>query len=316
MVKDGSLGRQSPMTWKDEFDCCVMLMLFPGTFLWLWFAWIPMYLFLGLTSIWSLVYGYIALIVVCTTLVYYIFVLHENFYIPKLLHYFSFRIAWETNQDPPPRSILFAPPHGIFPYGCVLTILFYRIFIRRPILGCAASVTFFIPIARTFYNAIGIFPATREEITNALQQDDIVGVCPGGVAEIFQLSHDREVVNLKNRKGLIRIALCTGASIVPCYVFGNTSMYHSIPDRYGMLSKVSRALRSAITVFWGRYLLPIAFRVPVLTVLGRPIAVKQTENPTREQIDELHDTVLQSVHNLYYEHRESYGWGDRELSIM
>ncbi len=34
-----------------------------------------------------------------------------------------------------------------------------------------------------------------------------------------------EVIVLKSRKGLIKLAFRTGASLVPCYLFGNTKLF-------------------------------------------------------------------------------------------
>ena len=42
------------------------------------------------------------------------------------------------------------------------------------------------------------------------------------MAEIFTSTPGKHVVIFKSRKGLIRLALESGAQLVPCYVFGES----------------------------------------------------------------------------------------------
>lgn len=54
-----------------------------------------------------------------------------------------------------------------------------------------------------------------------------IGISTGGVAEVFETNSPSgdEVIVLKNRKGIIKLAFRTGASLVPCYLFGNTKLF-------------------------------------------------------------------------------------------
>lgn len=47
------------------------------------------------------------------------------------------------------------------------------------------------------------------------------------MAEVFETNSASgdEVIVLKSRKGLIKLAFRTGASLVPCYLFGNTKLF-------------------------------------------------------------------------------------------
>jgi len=44
-------------------------------------------------------------------------------------------------------------------------------------------------------------------------------------------------------------------------------------DKFGILEGLSRLLRVSICVFWGRWGLPIPYRVPILGVLGEFVAI-------------------------------------------
>lgn len=60
-----------------------------------------------------------------------------------------------------------------------------------------------------------------------LEQKKSIGISTGGVAEVFETNSKTgdEVVVLKSRQGLVKLAMRTGASLVPCYLFGNTQLY-------------------------------------------------------------------------------------------
>jgi hypothetical protein len=89
----------------------------------------------------------------------------------------------------------------------------------------------------------------------ALLDNHVVGISTGGVAEIFEqnaregmyifrvnadstivvpfcrlliivfLYTGHEAIVLQDRKGLVKLAIRTGAALVPCYLFGNTKLY-------------------------------------------------------------------------------------------
>ena len=49
---------------------------------------------------------------------------------------------------------------------------------------------------------------------------------PGGIGEMFENSGSgTEVLKVCGRKGFVRIAIQTGAQIVPCYTFGNWELF-------------------------------------------------------------------------------------------
>ena len=119
---------------------------------------------------------------------------------------------------------------------------------------------------------------------------------------------------------------------------------------------LSRRLRCAIGIFYGRWYLPIPNKIRLTVLLGKPINVAQIEDPDASQvafvylcfdlhfnsvntdddmhrgcfvscltlcdmqsalqIEKLHAEVVQQVKDLYYSHRHLHGWEDRELEIV
>jgi hypothetical protein len=103
----------------------------------------------------------------------------------------------------------------------------------------------------------------------------------------------------------VTIALQTGASIVPCYSFGNTQTFYSFPRAGSLLERLSRRWKVSLLFFWGRCALPIPRRVPLLTVLGKP--------PSPELVNEYHEMYLQRTREIYDKYKNMFGWSQRPL---
>lgn len=143
-----------------------------------------------------------------------------------------------------------------------------------------------------------------------------IGISSGGVAEIFETNQADEVVLMKERKGFVKLALRTGVAIVPCYIFGNTQLFHSWHDDMGIMRNLSRKLKFGLVFLWGRFGLPICFRVPLLGVMGKAIRVPKAEGePTKEQIDHYHAIFVKELDELFEKYKGLYGWPEKKLII-
>lgn len=47
-------------------------------------------------------------------------------------------------------------------------------------------------------------------------------------------------------------------------------------------------------------------RKPIYTIVGSPIDVKQVANPTKEQIDELHEKYINELIQIFNENKAKY----------
>jgi hypothetical protein len=50
--------------------------------------------------------------------------------------------------------------------------------------------------------------------------------------------------------------------------------------------------------------------------LGEPVACPQIAEPTQADIDKYHKQLLQNYKNLFEQHKEAYGWADKELQFV
>ncbi|KAK9858809.1 hypothetical protein WJX84_004392, partial [Apatococcus fuscideae] len=95
-------------------------------------------------------------------------------------------------------------------------------------------------------------------------------------------TQNQDALYFQNRQGYVRLAIQAGKDILPVYNFGQRSggehkqIYHVTG-----IAWLSRALRMTFIFFWGRWYLPIPNRVPVVTVVGDPVRVRQEDVPSQ-----------------------------------
>jgi Diacylglycerol acyltransferase len=233
-----------------------------------------------------------------------------------------------TAPVPPfPRGrpqILVAPPHGVFPYGNLLSMMAWPCYTQGHCFqGLAASAAVTVPIFKQILASIGVIDASRASARRALQHYPYtIGISTGGVAEVFETTADDECILLRERIGLIKLAIRTGADLVPCYVFGNTKLLscwsgHGIPGARGVLEKISRRVGFALVLPYGRCGLPIPRRTPIFAVAGRAIATVhlQKEEPTDAEIHDIQEQLIAAMQGLFDRHKHLYGWQEKRLVI-
>jgi hypothetical protein len=240
-----------------------------------------------------------------------------------IIKYFSFRFAYderpltqEESNTPHRPQILVAPPHGVFPYGNILSMLVWPSLSGHHFMGLAANAALRVfPILKN----IGVVDASPKTARRSLENyPHTIGISTGGVAEVFETNSHDEVIVLKERIGLIKLAIRTGADLVPCYVFGNTKLLSCwFPGDRATLEKWSRKMGFALILFHGRFGLPIPYRVPVFGATGKPVVTAhlQCEDPTMEQIKEIQDKLIVAMSDVFDKYKGLYGWEDKELII-
>lgn len=158
-------------------------------------------------------------------------------------------------------------------------------------------------------------PRTRLRKFN--QQGVSVGVIPGGIAEMYLQHPDFERIKLLDRKGFVRIAIEHGADLLPVYMFGASKMMNFGPP---WLMNAARKLRMSIGVLYGLWGTTIPRPIPMRMAVGIPVSVQpamqRTDPRFEKHVEKVHKDFVAAIRKVYYEHREAYGWGDRELVIV
>ena len=137
---------------------------------------------------------------------------------------------------------------------------------------------------------------------------------------MFTSEPRRHVVVFKNRKGLCRLSLETGAELVPTYVFGATDFFCTGATSDHALARLSRKLRIGMTLFWGQWFCPLIPFTPKVTMcIGEPLPVERWTGPRGkipdELVDVLHEKYLASIVEMFEKYKTAAGYPDAKLEM-
>jgi hypothetical protein len=244
-------------------------------------------------------------------------------------------------------------PHGVIPiHGYLWCAFCDQHFPNRYGFGALTDIALRLPLLRHVMGWLTSTSATKKVLLERMNVGDNLYILPGGVSEIFLACPGREDQVIKApRRGLMKLALETGAVLVPIYVFGANDFYSqlatygsssthttgrgAINDRTNLVGKVqrsvSRVTRGGFTFFWGQFGSPLPFQVKCSMVLGDPIepvlgtlgqdrtpegnkrTCKKIPNPTEEQIDELLCRYTDALVRLFEQYKAQAGYPDARL---
>ncbi|KXN64613.1 diacylglycerol acyltransferase [Conidiobolus coronatus NRRL 28638] len=256
--------------------------------------------------------------------------LHRNNFLLNIIRdYFDMKII-KTCDIPATKNYIFCyHPHGIIPFGmgiglnsncCGFDDLYPNINVNIKV----HSIFLTSPLLREVCLYFGSQPATRESIIKTLNEPgNSVGLSIGGAAEIVYSVPNAAKLIIKNRFGFVRIALETGADLVPVYSFGENDTYNQHPiDQSSKFYRVNKAFYKRTNAVFpklsGRGILPntkgiFPNNAPIRIVVGKPIKVEKNPNPTDEQIRDLHDKYCSELIALYNEYKDEF-WYDANSS--
>jgi len=117
-----------------------------------------------------------------------------------------------------------------------------------------------------------------------------------------------------------------GADLLPSFSFGEQLIYNYPKNPAGsLLRRFQEGAKSLLSfspvIFFGRGIFQYSFgilphRRPINVVIGSPIPVGgPIENPTKAEVDELHEKYMKALEMLYNEYNDRYGNPDMKLLI-
>ena len=198
--------------------------------------------------------------------------------------------------------------------------------------GGMASVVFRMPLLRTLMGWLTGMPASyallKRNLTSgsgatfgaARHPGRNCYMLPGGIAEIFTAAPGGHTVVWKARRGLCRLALETGARLIPMYVFGGNDFFHQAATGDSTIARLSRKFGASVTFFWGWCFLPVPLVPPhgVSIVIGDPLPSRRAagEKPTDAEIDALHKAYADELNAAFDAHKAAAGYPDATLKII
>lgn len=138
----------------------------------------------------------------------------------------------------------------------------------------------------------------------------------GGAREALNARPGVYKLILRKRKGFCKIALQTGASIVPVFSFNEVEVFDQPSNEPGTKIRKFQDITKKLTgvapaIFIGRGFLQYSFgliprRQEITTVVGAPINTVQNQSPSDKEIEELHEMFIEKLQNLFDDHKQKY----------
>ena len=249
----------------------------------------------------------------------------------KLADYFPVRLHKSCDLDPAGNYLFGYHPHGIIGVGALITFAtnatgFEQAFPGLDLRLLTLAINFMFPFTREVLMALGINSVTRASVHRNLTRAPgaSVAIVVGGAAEALDARPGWAVLTLARRKGFVKMALRTGASLVPVFAFGENDIFEQMDNPEGSpLRRFQLWMKQLIGVtppaFYGRSLSggvlrrmfrsgkgPMPKRESIEVVFGHPIPCPKIAEPTLRQIDEYHALYLSSLKELYDTHRRLF----------
>ncbi|KAK6627929.1 hypothetical protein RUM44_010411 [Polyplax serrata] len=226
---------------------------------------------------------------------------------------------------PPDENYLFAVfPHGIISLSAFITFGTDALKFEETFKGikphlCTLKINFRVPVLRELALACGAVAASRKSL-NWILGNPKKGNCAilivGGAAESLYTETGTYKLCLKNRKGFCRVALQNGSPLVPVFSFGEIEILKQVlPAKHPWLAAFQIWFKKltgiAPVIFFGKgifgdYVGIMPRQCPMTVVVGKPIPVKKMENPTEEQVENLHKQFIDAIIELFNSEKHKY----------
>jgi 2-acylglycerol O-acyltransferase 2 len=263
-----------------------------------------------------------------------------------------------NSDDGTPATYLFGcHPHGLFTFAVWCTFLIWNatmdaVFEARGFLITVHTLAsnFRVPVWRELLIGLRFSDVDRGTLEKSLggvharhdrdgarkvfhpaprttREPRLSVLVPGGAEESVQCT--TPTLTLLKRKGFVRVAMSTGASIVPVYTFGETELYQPLtrhPRVLKFLVRLEKTLGVGTPLVLGRSVLN-AFtpkRGRLRTIIGKPISTRSFWRRgadgipffTDEDVTSAHAVYVEALCSMYKRHQRSMDPnGPRELKL-
>lgn len=253
-------------------------------------------------------------------------------YFPMKLH--------KTFDLPAERKYIFGyHPHGIISHGAWGAFATNALGFRELFPGITNTLltldsNFRLPFNRDWILWMGLQSVSKESIWNMLTkggpnndgQGRAVTIVVGGARESLEAQPGTLRLILRGRKGFVKMALRTGADLVPVIGFGENDLYDQLsPKTHPIVHRIQmiflKVFKFTVPALHGRGVLNydvglMPYRRPVNIVVGRPLRVERPHGPqpAQEDIDELHERYIREVEKLWEAYKDQFS-ADRKAEM-
>lgn len=243
--------------------------------------------------------------------------------------YFPARLHRSQELEPTRKYIFGYHPHGIISHGAFAAFATEALGFAQLFPGITNALltldsNFRYPIYREYALRLGMASVSRESCENILSKGGHNGegmgraitIVVGGARESLDARPGVVRLVLRRRKGFVKMAIRTGADLVPVLAFGENDIYdqvdsesHPLLHKFQML--VKKVMGFTVPIFHARGIFNydvgmMPYRRPINIVVGKPIRVVQDKHPNPEYMDEVHEKYIEELMRLWHEHKNTF----------
>ncbi|XP_077170298.1 2-acylglycerol O-acyltransferase 2-A-like isoform X2 [Paroedura picta] len=248
------------------------------------------------------------------------------------------RSAWlvkVADLDPKRNYVFGFHPHGVLVAGafgnfCTEATGFRQLFPGLTPHLLMLPFWFKVPFFRDYIMSGGLVSSEKASASYLLSREgggQVAVVAVGGPPESLEARPGAFTLQIQNRKGFIKMALQHGAALVPVFSFGENELFNQVSNPEGsflrtLQERLQKAMGLALPLFHARGVFQysfglLPFRRPIHTVVGAPILMPKTPNPSLEAIDQWHKTYLEKLVQLFEVHKVQFGVPeDKHLNLI
>ena len=224
------------------------------------------------------------------------------------------------------RPYLFCShPHGLFCAGVSLNVVHSASALRRfnakrvRLLVHPLLVNAF-PLIKDWLRTLGQLPCDRATAFGALASGETCAIVPGGVREVVWAGRvDKERLYLSDVYGFARLAIQSGAPLVPTYTFGESlSMGPDWVPGFETRRKLSYLLNAPIMFvsLCQRWCAPFP-NGRLVTAVGAPVDPGPIDDsPSRERVKALHTAYVDALLRMIERTKREAGYPTQETVIV
>lgn len=247
--------------------------------------------------------------------------------------YFPARLHRTVKLEPTRKYIFGYHPHGIIGHGAFSAFATEALGFSDLYPGITNSLltldsNFRLPIYRDYALALGLASVSKESIENILSKGGhdgagmgrAVTIIVGGAQESLDAKPHSLRLVLNSRKGFVKMAIRTGADLVPVLAFGENDLYDQIDTHqhariYRLQMSFKRILGFTVPLFHARGVFNydiglIPYRQAINIVIGKPIKVIQQGGKDgkvdESYLDAMHAAYVDELKRLWENYKDTF----------
>ncbi|KAH9193324.1 hypothetical protein AeNC1_004699 [Aphanomyces euteiches] len=181
-----------------------------------------------------------------------------------------------------------------------------------------SSPLFYLPGIRELCLWLAGVDASADVADSVLDNGMSVVLYPGSLSEVLSTSTSSSEMELMLHQHLdfVKLAIRHGVSLVPTMIFGEKNLYRSWRVPQSMPDAMAWILRLPLLIARGRFGTWLPFGKRKLgVVFGPPIAVQQMDDPSEDEIRQVHAIYVESLVTLFESYKGDFGY-DHEARLV